>query len=298
MSLDLISCMRSFEAVAKYNGFSAAARKLHLSTPALTKQMQRLENEVGVKLLDRTTRSVSLTEAGNTYLIRVKKILEDITEAKSAIHNIEPEPHGHIIIGLPGIFNTNPFIKILKKFLNKYPKISMETTDDTSPNSILNGSVDLMVSEVDNKDPQFNKDFLFTIRRGVYAAPSYIKKYGIPKNIADLKNHNCLIFKQVSPNDEWIFSKNKKIKVSGNFSSASGMNIKYAGIAGMGLTWITALVVDDEIKAGKLVEIKLDSTPITLDVFLYYKPVFQNSKVRLLADYLQESTKIFRAKRT
>lgn len=91
MSLDLMSCMKSFAAVATYNGFSAAANKLHLSTPALTKQIQRLESYVGTPLLIRTTRVISLTEAGTLYLSFVKKFLADMEEAKNIVHNLESE---------------------------------------------------------------------------------------------------------------------------------------------------------------------------------------------------------------
>ena len=97
--------------------------------------------------------------------------------------------------------------------------------------------MDLLISEMDVRDKQFIKEHLFTVHRSVYAAPKYLKKYGVPKTLADLKNHNCLIASRISPHDQWLLGGDKKVTVSGNYASSSGINILYAGFEGLGLIW-------------------------------------------------------------
>ena len=104
------------------------------------------------------------------------------------------------------------------------------------------------------QDKQLIKEPLFTMKRGIYAAPAYIKKHGTPANIDDLKNHNCLIHLCVSPNQEWILGPQKKVYVQGNYISTSGASILQAGLAGLGLIWAADTAIKNEIHAGKLIE--------------------------------------------
>lgn len=287
MSLDFLSCMQGFVAVAEYKGFSQAARHLQISTPMLTNQVKRLEESLGKKLLHRTTRYVSLTEAGGIYLIRAKKILAEIQDARNEICHLEVKPHGVLRLGIPNSFNSTAFVKHLISFTEKYPKIQLQVLDETSPTVLLDGSVDLLISEVDVKEKQLIKDHLLTIHRGVYAAPKYIKKYGAPKNTADLKNHNCLSMKEPSTKNEWILA-NKRIAVSGNYTSTSGMNILYAAVEGLGLIWCADIALKDEIQKGKLIEIKLKEKPTAIKIYLYYRPVHRGSNIQLMAEHLKQ----------
>lgn len=287
MSLDFLSCLEGFVAVAEYNGFSQAARNLHVATPMLTTQLKRLEELLGRQLFHRTTRHVALTEAGEIYLVRAKKILADIQDAKNEICDLEAKPHGKLTMAVPGSFNSPFFVEHMQQFLKKYPKIQLQVVGEQSPLAVLDGSIDVLVSEMDIKDKQLIKEPLFTFHRSVYAAPSYIKKYGKPESIQDLKNHNCLIAMGVSPNNEWLIG-NKKITVQGNYSSTSGINIFYAGLAGLGLIWCTDVVISDEIKKGKLVEIKLEGRPAAIKIYLYYRPTNYGSNVQLIAEHLKK----------
>jgi DNA-binding transcriptional LysR family regulator len=288
MSLDFLSCLQGFVAVAEYKGFSHASRHLQISTPMLTHQIKRLEESLGKKLLHRTTRYVSLTEAGEVYLIRAQKILAEIQDARSEICQLEVKPHGVLRLSIPNSFNSVAFVKHLISFSEKYPKIQLQVVEEISPTALLDGSVDLLISEIDVKEKQLIKDHLLTIHRGIYAAPKYIKKHGAPKNSADLKNHNCLVVKGSSTKNEWIFG-NKRIPVNGNYTSTSGMNILYAGLEGLGLTWCANIALKDEISKGKLVEIKLKDKPTPIKIYLYYRPAHRGSNTQLMAEHLKQS---------
>ncbi len=289
MSLDLLSCMRGFKGIAEHKGFSQAARHLDVSTSTLTGQIKHLESLLKKKLLNRTTRHIELTEAGEIYLMHVNKILADIENAQGAVNSIETEPHGRLIIGIAGAFYSQYFIKHFKKFLQKYPKIQLQTTEENAPTDLLNGMADLVITEIDIKDSQLVKEYLFTIHRSIYATPAYVKKYGSPKNAADLQNHNCLIAKRISPNNEWVLANNKRIYVSGNYASSSGYNVLCAALADMGLIWCTDILIKEELKRGELVEIKLkDEQPIAIKMYLYHRRVYADSNIRLMADYLKK----------
>lgn len=141
----------------------------------LFKLNQRLEDLLGKKLLYRTTRYISLTEAGQIYLVRAKKILTEIKDAKNEIWHLEEKPHGFLTIGVPGTFNNLFFIKHLKKFLDQYPIIELKIIEENSPFAVLNGDADLVISEMNVMEKQLIKERLFTIHRSIYAAPKYIK---------------------------------------------------------------------------------------------------------------------------
>jgi DNA-binding transcriptional LysR family regulator len=291
MSLDLLSCINGFLAVAEYNGFSQAARYLQVSTPMLTNQIKRLEESLGKKLLNRTTRHIALTEAGKVYLLRAKKILMEVQEAKNEIYHLEEKPHGILIVGVPNCILNNPlFVKHLTKFLDLYPKIQIKIIEETSPLTLLKDEVDFIISEIDLKDKQLIKEHLFTLYRNIYAAPKYIKKYGVPKTITDLKKHNCLVATRASPKGEWILGNDKRISVNGNYLSTSGINVLHAGLEGLGLIWSADTAVKNEVMTGKLVEIKLKDKSTAIKIYLYHRPAHRGSNIQLMANHLQQLT--------
>lgn len=288
MAIDLLSCIKGFSAVAACKGFSPAARQLRISTPVLTKQIQMLEHKLGKKLLERTTRYVALTEAGATYLAHANKILAELENAKQSISNLETEPHGHLTIGIPGCFETPQFIEYMHAFLDRYPKITIDTRNENAPTLLLDQALDLAISECNFNDKQLIKEYVFTLHRSVYAAPSYLKKHGTPKTLADLKNHNCLVYKKVSPDHLWLFGKNKKVTVNGNYTSNSGLNLLLALQGGLGLLWGSGIMIQNELKSKKLVEVKLDHPPFASKVYLYYRPTSMNRNVKLMVEYIKQ----------
>ena len=282
MALDLFSCMRSFIAVAEYNGFAAAARHLHLSPPVLTKQIQFLEHRLKKMLLERTTRHLELTEAGQLYLEQAKAILEELQQAEASLHELETEPHGMLNVGASGLINTPGFTKHLHQFLKKYPKISLNIQTEVSPQWVLDGHLHLSITEENLFDNSLIKDHFTYIRRRVYAAPSYLQERGVPQTMQDLQKHQCLIFQKALLKQEWILGKNQRIKVSGQYRTNSSAHFMLALKAGFGLGWCFEHLVQDEIAAGLLQEVQLNIKPIEIPVFIYYRPSSQNIALKKL----------------
>lgn len=288
MSINLLSCMQSFADVVNYQGFANAARHKHTSAPVLTKQIQWLEKHLNKQLFHRTTRSVELTEAGELYYQQVKIILNQILEAKNAINNMETEPHGKLNIGVPPGMTSYFFANKVKNFLIAYPKICCNLVGQLPPSAVNDEIADLVISSLDINDKTLVKELLFSGESGIFAAPGYLEKHGIPKNIEDLKNHNCLINLRFTPDCEWHFAGGKKIKLCGNFRSNTGTDIYYAGLNGIGLFLSLKGLVQDDLNAKRLIEIPLEQKSLTVKMYVYHKIVPKNSIIRLFADYLIE----------
>jgi len=143
MALDTLSCIKSFVSVAQYGSFSQAANKMYLSQSVVTKQIQALEQELGVSLLTRTTRSLTLTNTGHLYLEKAKKILSEIKSANEAVKNISEEQSGTIKLSIPGFFQGGEFVQILTKFLIEYPKVQFIINNNMSPFQLLDNLLKL-----------------------------------------------------------------------------------------------------------------------------------------------------------
>ncbi len=276
MALDFLSCLQGFVAVVECNSFSAAGRKLYLSTSVLTKQIQTLEHRLKKPLLERTTRRIELTEAGRIYFTQAQKILESITQGDDALNQLENSAHGEIVVGISGVVNTPKFMGHIHHFLEEHPKISVHFQNEISPQFILDGFLNFSITEENLFETGLIKEPLFNIRRKIYGAPSYIQKWGSPKKTSELGDHNCLIFQKTSPTGIWAFNKNNKVKVTGSYSSDSSTNFMLALLGGFGLGWCAEHLVVDEVKAGLLEEICLDTEPLEIPVFLYYRPTSHN----------------------
>lgn len=172
-------------------------------------------------------------------------------------------------------------------FLTKYPKIKLSITNVTDSVNLTNNILDVIISESDISDGQFNKDYLCSIKRGVFAAKEYLIKHGKPEKIVDLKKHNCLVYTYSSPSQEWVFSGNRKIKIEGNYMSSASSNIISMAVTGLGLMWSPILTVANEVKSGKLVEVKLEASPVLRKLYVYHRPT-NNNNIRLLIRHLQE----------
>jgi DNA-binding transcriptional LysR family regulator len=283
MSHDLLESIKSFVAVTENGSFSAAARSLDISAPVLTKQVRWLEEVLQHRLLNRTTRQVELTEAGATYLLHAKKILEDINLAKNAVLNLEHEPHGNITIGISTDLSDKFFAKKFQSFLERYPKITLKHIAKNDASALLTKEADIIITWENISHSQLIKNKLFSPKLGIFASPDYLKKNGVPTTMQSLLDHNCLIN---SRHPEWEFD-HKHIQMHGRYFSESSLNLYYTGLSGLGLFQTLTILVADDIKNKKLVELRLDLKPAVKVVYLYHLPVHGDSIVRLIADYLQ-----------
>ena len=243
MALDSLSCIRSFVAVVEHQGFAAAARRLFVSPPVLTKQIKCLETQLGKSLLIRTTRRFELTPAGVLYYDHARVILQKLEDAKNAIVDLDKELQGKLIISHAGFLNKPNLVKALQNFLIKHPKVTLEIRSIASAEILLNGEIDVCVTNQKWQNIGLIQDLFYTDYRRLYAAPAYINQYGTPKNIQDLVNHKCLFFSHAKDEAyEWSPSSSMHIPYTGQYITDSHGHFEAMLLSGFGMGWCVQTV--------------------------------------------------------
>ena len=248
--------MAVYVAVVREAGFSAAARKLHLTPSAVSKQITRLEDRLGVRLLNRTTRRFSMTEEGETFFHRAVSILADIAETEAMISNRGGSPRGILRVSSSTTFGRLQIVPILPEFLASYPDIKLQLSLTDTVVDMVQEGFDVAIRIAELSDSSLVARRLGVDRRIVVAAPSYVEKHGLPKLPEDLSEHNCLILSTAQALSDWEFSQGgetRKIHVDGPFKANSGVAVHAATLAGIGIAQLASYVAVPDLKAGRLI---------------------------------------------
>lgn len=293
--LDRVTGMQVFSRVVALGSLSAAARALGMSQTMATKHMAALEGRLGVKLLHRTTRRMTLTEAGRNYLEAVERILGDIEDADAEASIEAVQVRGTLRLNAPVSFGIREIAPLLPELASRHPALTVELGLNDRHVDLIEEGWDLVLRIGSLKDSTLQARRLAACRTVVCAAPAYIEKHGLPKSIKDLKAHNCLgytLSRTVGP-DQWSFGKTGKVRVAvhGTLKANNGDALVAAAIAGQGIVYQPTFLVAREIRSGRLKPIKLDLEPIETDgVFAVY-PSDRSppAKVRATIDFLAEA---------
>ncbi len=291
--MDLFLSLQIFKKVADQRSFRQAADHFRLSTTAITKHIQALEDRVGVRLLNRTTRRVSLTAAGEEYLKRSSRILEDLAEAEAVASQTHIQPKGTLRVGAPIGLGVLYLADSVVRFLRKYPEMKVDLQlSDLLVDSEAEG-YDLTV-RVDRELPDSHQIVLKlgAVRRVVVAHPSYLSKSSPIRHPEDLLSHNSLIFSYNPNPDLWTFERlgrSRQVQVSGTLRSNNSFVLKRALMQGLGVCLIPSFYVADEIKSGQLKVLLKNFEPEPYHLFLLHSGSRTPSgKVRAFMDFLKE----------
>lgn len=283
----------SFVRVAELGGFSAAARTLGLTTPSVTKSITRLEENLGVQLLHRTTRIMQLTEYGSEYYERCRQIIFDLQDAENSIREANFTPSGPVRVALPPSFGRLTVIPALNDFYSRYPHIILELCLKAPTNNPIEGGFDLVVHSGRLADSRLVNRVLVRGPQKTVVSPEYIARYGTPNVPSDLKCHQCIIGAFGS---NWHFRESKEsdevIRVSGSLITDSGDILREAAIKGIGIAQATWWLFRQEIKRGELISI-LEDYEVEADPISIVFPANRRTpaKVRAVADFLLEITR-------
>lgn len=286
--------MAVFVRVVEHESFSAAARALKLTPSAVSKLIGRLEDRLGARLLNRTTRRLSMTEEGHAFYQRCVPILAAIDEAEMAVTELHTEPRGLLKVNASTAFAQFHIQPLIPEFLARYPGLRIQLTLTDSLVNLVEEEVDVAIRIADMPDSTLIARKLGPVHRTVAAAPSYIEKFGVPKTPEDLKDHNCLTLSFETSLNQWEFKGTdgpQRIRVSGNFETNNATALHEAGLAGLGLFRVANFVVSPDMKAGRLVPV-LQDYEVTNKVNIY--AVYPHSKhlspkVRAFIDLLTET---------
>lgn len=290
--LDRLTGFRVFSRVAALGSLSAAARVLGMSQTMATKHIAAIEEKLGTKLLHRTTRRLTLTEAGRTYLESVERILADLDEADAAASAVTFEVRGTLRVNVPVSFGIREIAPTIPEFTERNPAIAIELGLNDRRVDLIEEGWDLVVRIGSMTDSTMIARRLTGCRTVVCAAPSYLAARGLPQKVDQLAGHNCLGYtlSQQLGVRQWRFGRRADVQVAvgGNLQANNGDVLVAAAIAGQGVVYQPAFLVYREIAAGLLVELALDHETVPLDGIYAGYPATRTppAKVRAFIDHL------------
>ncbi len=284
-----------FSVIAKHQSFSKAARELELSTPVVTRRLARLEKLLGTRLLNRTTRNVTLTEAGSLFYLEVNDILAALEATKESVISLTRKVTGTLKVGLPYAFNQCYVSKSLNNFLAQYPALKIQIESGSYLLGLLNSGFDLVIHCGNLPDSNYYFKKLGKMKRIICAAPSYLEAFGTPQTPEDLLLHNCLGSDNSSSTPNlWTFQENgkdKEILVNGNVSSTNGFDLRTLAVNGVGIVYIAHYIASNEIDSGRLIPV-LENHQKYLDVYAVYPSAkFLSKKTQLFLDFVTDLIK-------
>lgn len=284
--MDQLKSMQVFAKVVETGAFITAAEALGISRPMASKHVQRLEDQLGVRLLNRTTRRVSLTEAGQSFYLRCQSIFSSVDEAFSEASNLQAEPKGRLRVNAPLSFGRDYLTRAIADFQDTYKLVEIDLTLNDRMVDIVDEGYDLAIRIGKLVDSTLIARRLAPCQMLVCASPAYLEQYGTPQHPSDLKQHNCLIYTQSSFERSWTLG-DTKVEVSGDLRCNFGEALTAAAIAGRGIALEPSFTVARHIKSGNLVQLLPDHPVQSFNVYAVYPQArLLPQKVRVFIDHL------------
>ena len=290
--MDRIDAMQAFISVADLGGFAPAARKLGLSPSGVTRLIAALEEHLGARLLQRTTRSVALTDAGARYLERAKRILADVEEAEASVQDERTRPSGRLVVSAPVGFGRLHVSPVMSEYLKRYAEVSGELRLADRMINLVEDGVDLAVRIGHLADSSLVARHVGEMRRIVVASPGYLKSHGEPKTPEAIASHQTIQFGGATASPDWRFVRDGKevrfAPVPRLTTNSADAAIGYA-VRGGGLTRVLAYQAADAIKAGRLKILLAKFEPAPLPIHIVYPTSrLLSAKVRTFIDLVVE----------
>lgn len=290
--MDHLLAIGTFVRIAEIGSLSAAARATGRSLPAVSRSLAQLEGHLGVRLLHRTTRRTHLTEAGQRYLERCKRLLAELDDANASVSDLERSLVGPITVTAPILFGQMHVAPLVAEFLAQNTGVSVNLILTDRFVNIVEEGIDLAVRIGNLPDSGLVARRLVTVRRVACASPKYLKLHGTPATPADLSNHNCLQFSALSPTPYWEFyvsGKARQFRVQGTLSSNHGAAMIDAARRGLGIVVALSYQVQEMVARGELRILleRFEPAPIPVHA-VFPSGRLQPSRVRALAELLAD----------
>jgi len=291
--LNDLGAMAVFARVVEAGGFSMAARDLGVSKSAVSKQISRLEDQLAVRLLNRTTRRLSLTEAGEAFYEGCQRVLAEAESAEKAVSHLASAPRGELKVNAPMSFGVLHLGPALPQFWERYPELDVQMVLNDRLVDLIEEGFDVGVRITQMLDSSLVARRLAPNRMVVCATPAYLYKHGTPRHPDDLKDHNCLTYSYTKNPGTWLFRSaggRQKVPVRGRFKANNGDVIQAALLADCGIAIQPSFIAGDDLRSGRLVRLfeayEVGEESAVHAVF----PANRNlsPKVRVFVDFLVE----------
>jgi DNA-binding transcriptional LysR family regulator len=263
-----------FVRVVESGSFTAAAERLEISKSVVSKYVTRLEDHLGARLLNRTTRRLSLTEVGRVFYDRSRKGLADIEEAQQEVSRLQGEPRGTLRINVPMSFGILHVAPALPEFQRQYPELTVDMNLDDRKIDVIEEGFDVSVRISELPDSSLVARRIAPCRHAVVASPSYLGKHGTPRTPDDLRDHNVITYRYQDSANKWHFrmkdSESTSVDVSGTSMMNNSLAIREAVLEGIGVTRAPTFVVGKDIQEGRLVKLLAGYEILQVAIFLVY----------------------------
>jgi DNA-binding transcriptional LysR family regulator len=290
--MDRLTSLTVFARVVDSGGFSAAARRLNMSTTMVSNHVQALEDRLGARLLNRTTRKVSLTEVGKAYYERCTQILTDLEQADQIANVLQSTPRGTLRLFVNGQI-TRFIAPAVAEYLSLYPDAAIELITGERMVDLVEEGFDLAIRPTPPSDSSLIVRRLATWRHVLSCAPSYLETHAPPQRPTDLAVHNCLRYAYYPFDDGWRFiapdGTPVSMRVSGNLLTSSGETLLEVALKGQGLFLAPSFIAADSLQSGRLVPVMTEYRPVELAINAIYPHRHHlSAKVRSFIDLLGE----------
>ncbi|HAU5678118.1 TPA: LysR family transcriptional regulator [Citrobacter freundii] len=284
-----------FVAVVESGSFSRAAEQLGQANSAVSRAVKKLEMKLGVSLLNRTTRQLSLTEEGERYFRRVQQILQEMAAAETEIMESRNTPRGLLRIDAATPVMLHFLMPLIKPFRERYPEMTLSLVSSETFINLIERKVDVAIRAGTLTDSSLRARPLFTSYRKIIASPDYIARFGKPETVEQLKQHLCLGFSEPVSLNTWPIacSDGQLHEVECGISSNSGETLKQLCLSGNGIACLSDYMIDKEIAQGELVELLADKRlPVEMPFSaVYYSDRAVSTRIRAFIDFLSEYTR-------
>lgn len=295
--MDHISRVGVFIAVVNAESFAGAAQTLGITSSAVSKQIQNLEQDLQVKLLNRTTRTVSVTEEGAIYYARAARALEDLQEAEEQINELKSRPRGPLKVSLPQNLGSKYYGDAIASFAAQYPQVALEVSLEERFVDLAGEGFDLAVRIGALRDTSLIARRMASCPFVLCASNAYLETHGTPQKPDDLLHHNVLAFTGNTGLHEWRYSdaagQNGQVSLQGNFKSDSGDILCSAALRNVGIAILPVFYAAEHLETQKLQIVLPDHvTSPKRDIFAVFPPNrFQSTRLRLFVDHLVAASK-------
>jgi DNA-binding transcriptional LysR family regulator len=288
--MDRLTSLTTFVRVVDSGGFSAAGRRLNMSTTMVSNHVQALEDRLGARLLNRTTRKVSLTEVGKAYYDRCTQILADLEQADDIAGASQSAPRGTLRI-YTGAHIVQFVAPVVADFLKQFSGVKVDLTIGERTIDMIDEGFDIAIRLTPPPDSSLIVRSLATWRHVLCCSPDYLEKHGPLRQLSELTDHNCVRHALYPYGDEWHFSDRKgtpaSVRISGNLISNSGETLRRAALEGVGISLAAGFLVADDLEAGRLVRLLPEYRPVELAMNAVYPHRHHlSAKVRSFIDLL------------
>lgn len=294
--MDRLNEMQAFVTVVDQGGFTDAAKKLSISKSAVSKHVAALEDRLGARLLNRTTRRVSPTEIGLAFYDRAIRVLSEAEDAEAMVSSMQEAPRGELRVTAPVSFGLRRVTPAVSAFLKTYPDISVHMVLDDRFVELVAEGYDVAIRVGELADSTLRARRLADVTLHMAASPAYLAAHGAPQTIQDLPEHELLHYSNQSSGNFWRLNgpngEERQIRAVGRLTVNNGDALMQAALDGVGIVLIPDFIMGDALETGKLVEVLPEARRAPIGIFAVYPPGrFPQPKLRAFIDCLAEEFK-------